>query len=220
MVKLERKQEEGFRAIFGDLEISHLEGAIIASFFPEAEEMTIKEIQERIGYSYERVNSALKSLTEKKIIVEKQKGKTLIYSLDTNGIYSYSLGFNRYTLQREVDFIRKHRPIYKAIQEIENYPFSWSVILFGSYSKGTETKESDVDLIVTCIPSKEKEVNNFIKSLEHKYGINFSPVVLPMHEFPNIKKDNPELWKDLKLYGIVFKGCDSFYYWMYKDESS
>ena len=220
MVKLERKQEEGFRAIFGDLEISHLEGAIIASFFPEAEEMTIKEIQERIGYSYERVNSALKSLTEKKIIVEKQKGKTLIYSLDTNGIYSYSLGFNRYTLQREVDFIRKHRPIYKAIQEIENYHFSWSVILFGSYSKGTETKESDVDLIVTCIPSKEKEVNNFIKSLEHKYGINFSPVVLPMHEFPNIKKDNPELWKDLKLYGIVFKGCDSFYYWMYKDEKN
>ena len=182
--------------------------------------MTIKEIQERIGYSYERVNSVLKSLTEKKIIVEKQKGKTLIYSLDTNGIYSYSLGFNRYTLQREVDFIKKHRPIYKAIQEIENYPFSWSVILFGSYSKGTETKESDVDLIVTCIPSKEKEVNNFIKSLEHKYGINFSPVVLPMHEFPNIKKDNPELWNDLNIYGIVFKGCDSFYYWMYKDESS
>jgi predicted nucleotidyltransferase/predicted transcriptional regulator len=220
MAKLERKQEEGFRAIFGELEISHLEGTIIAAFFPESEEMTIKEIQERTGYSYERVNSALKSLTEKKIVVEKQKGKTLIYSLDTNSIYSYSLGFNRYTLQREIDFIRKHRPIYKAIQEIENHPFSWSVILFGSYSKGAETKQSDVDLIVTCIPSKEKEVNNFIKSLEHKYGINISPVVLPMHEFPNIKKDNPELWNDLKLYGIVFKGCDSFYYWMYKDASS
>ncbi len=220
MVKLERKQEEGFRAIFGNLEISHLEGTIIASFFPEAKEMTIKEIQERIDYSYERVNSALKSLTEKKIVVEKQKGKTLIYSLDTNSLYSYSLGFNRYILQREVNFIRKHRPIYKAIQEIENYPFSWSVILFGSYSKGTETKESDVDLMVTCIPSKEKEVNNFIKSLEHKYGINFSPVVLPIYEFSNIKKDNPELWNDLKLYGIVFKGGDSFYYWMYKDASS
>lgn len=220
MVKLKRKQEEGFRAIFGDLEISHLEGTIIASFFPEAEEMTIKEIQERIDYSYERVNSTLKSLTEKKIVVEKQKGKTLIYSLDTNSIYSYSLGFIRYTLQRKVDFIRKHRPVYRVIQEIENYPFAWSIILFGSYSKGTETKRSDVDLIVTCIPSKEKEVNNFIKSLEHKYGINFSPVVLPLHEFPNIKKDNLELWDDLKLYGIVFKGGDSFYCWMYKNANS
>ena len=93
-------------------------------------------------------------------------------------------------------------------------------MLFGLYSKEAKTKQSEVDLIVTCIPSKEKEVNNFIKSLEHKYGINFSPVVLPMHEFPNIKKDNPELWNDLKIYGIVFKGGDSFYYWMYKDESS
>ncbi len=220
MVKLERKQEEGFRAIFGDLEISHLEGTIIASFFPEAEEMTIKEIQKRIDYSYERVNSALKSLTKKMIVIEKQKGKTLIYSLDTNNIYSDSLGFNRYTLQRKVDFIKKHRPIYKAIQEVESNPFSWSIILFGSYSKETETKQSDVDLIVTCIPSKEKEVNNFIKSLKHKYGINISPVVLPMHEFPKIKKDNPELWNDLKLYGIVFKGCDSFYCWMYKNASS
>src|SRR3989344_926651 len=220
MVKLERKQEEGFRAIFGDLEISHLEGTIIASFFPEAEEMTIKEIQERAGYSYERINSALKSLTEKKVVMETQKGKTLVYSLDLNNLYAEIIGFGSYGLQRETDFIRKQRTIYKAIQEIENHPSSWSVILFGSYSKGTETKQSDIDLIVTCIPSKEKEVNNFIKSLEHKYGIKFSPVILPMHEFPNIKKDNPELWKDLKLYGIVFKGEDLFYYWMYKDEKN
>src|SRR3989344_7503978 len=215
MKKIKRKQEEGFRAIFGELEISHLEGTIISAFFPEAEEMTIKEILERLDYSYERINSGLKSLTKKKIVLEKQKGKTLVYSLDTNTPYAYSLGFNRYMLQREVDFIRKHRTIYKAIQEVENQPFSWSVILFGSYSKGTETKRSDIDLIIICIPGKEKEVESFIKSLKHKYGINFSPVVLPLHEFPNIKKDNPELWTDLKSYGIVFKGDDNFYSWMY-----
>ena len=215
MKKIKRKQEEGFRAIFGELEISHLEGTIISAFFPEAEEMTIKEILERLDYSYERINSGLKSLTKKKIVLEKQKGKTLVYSLDTNTPYAYSLGFNRYMLQREVDFIRKHRTIYKAIQEVENQPFSWSVILFGSYSKGTEIKRSDIDLIIICIPGKEKEVESFIKSLKHKYGINFSPIVLPLHEFPNIKKDNPELWTDLKSYGIVFKGDDNFYYWMY-----
>ncbi len=218
MGKIKRKQDGGFRAIFGDLEISHLEGTIIASFFPEAEEMTIKEIQERVEYSYERVNSALKSLTKKKIVLEKQRGKTLLYSLDTNGPYSYGLGFNRYSLQRKIDFIKKHKTVYNAIQEVENHPFSWSVILFGSYSKGTETKQSDVDLIVTCTLGKEKEMEDFVKSLKHKYGINFSPIVLPMHEFPNIKEDNPELWSDLKMYGIAFKGGDNFYYWMYKED--
>ena len=205
---------------FGVMELSMLEGTILASFFPEAEEMTIKEIQERVDYSYERINSSLKSLAEKKVVIEKQKGKTLVYSLDLNNLYVEIIGFGSYSLQRETDFIRKQRAIYKAIQEVENHPFSWSVILFGSYSKGTETKQSDIDLIVTCAPSKEKEVTNFIESLGHKYGIKFSPIVLPMHEFPNIKKDNPELWSDLKLYGIVFKGGDSFYYWMYKDEKN
>lgn len=216
MKKIKRKQRHGMGS-FGTMKISILEGTIIASFFPEAEEMTIKEIQERVEYSYERVNSALKSLSEKKIIIEKQKGKTLVYSLDLHNLYA-EIGFGSYSLERETDFIKKHKTVYKAIQEVENHPFSWSVILFGSYSKGSETKQSDVDLIVTCIPSKEKEVENFVKSLKHKYGINFSPVVLPMHEFSNIKKDNPELWHDLKMYGIVFKGGDSFYYWMYKDD--
>ncbi len=216
-MKIKRKQEEGFSAIFGDIEISHLEGAIIAAFFPEAEEMTIKEILERTGYSYERVNSALKSLAEKKIVSESQKGKTLIYSLDLKSPYSYSLGFNRYTLQREIEFIKKHRTIFKAIQEIERNPLVWSLILFGSYSKGTETKQSDIDIMILAT-GKEKEVEDYVKSLRHKYGINFSPVVIPMNEFVDIKKDNPELWNDLKLYGIAFKGSDTFYFWMYKYE--
>lgn len=218
MEKIKRKQEEGFRAIFGDLEISHLEGTIIAAFFPEAEEMTIKEIQERAGYSYERINSALKSLAEKKIVSEEQKGKTLLYSLDVNSLYSYSLGFNRYMLQREVDFIKKHKPIFNAIKRVFENPLIWGVILFGSYSKGAENKQSDVDLMVTCIPGKEKEVENFVKSLKYETNIEFSLVVLPMQEFPNIKKDNPELWQDLKNFGIVFKGDDTFYHWMYKYE--
>lgn len=215
MEKIKRKQRHGMGS-FGVMEISMLEGTILASFFPETEEMTIKEIQERMDYSYERINSALKFLAGKKIVIEKQKGKTLVYSLDLNNLYAEIIGFGSYSLQRETDFIRKNKIIYKAIQEVENYPLAWSVILFGSYSKGTENKQSDVDLIVTCAPGKEKEVEDFIKSLKHKYGINFSPVVLPMHEFSNIKKDNPELWHDLKMYGVVFKGGDSFYFWMYK----
>jgi len=218
MEKIKRKQEEGFQASFGDIEISHLEGTIIAAFFPEATEMTIKEIRERINYSYERVNSALKLLTEKKIVLEQQKGKTLLYSLDLNSIYSYSLGFNRYMLQREISFIKKHKTIFNALKKISKNPFVWAVILFGSYSKGTETKQSDIDLLVLSIPGQEKEIERFVKSLKYEMNLEFSLVVLPLQEFSYIKKDNPELWKDLKLYGLVFKGEDNFYGEMYQNE--
>ena len=57
MERIKRKQRHGMGS-FGVIEISLLEGTILASFFPEAEEMTIKEIQERVDYSYERINSA------------------------------------------------------------------------------------------------------------------------------------------------------------------
>jgi predicted nucleotidyltransferase len=218
MVKIERKQKQGFRAIFGDMEISSLEGTIIASFFPEAGDMTISEIIKRIDYSYERVNTALKSLVKKEIVKEKKVGKTLVYSLDLKSPYAFGIGFNAYMLQKEIEFIKKHKNEFKAIKEIERNPYVWGLILFGSYSKGLETKQSDIDII--CIASKKEKVKQFLDALRHKYNIKFTPVILPLHEFPNIKKDNPELWNDLKMYGIVFKGGDYFYSWIYKDESS
>lgn len=216
MIKLERKQKQGFRAIFDDIEISSLEGTIIASFFPEAEEMTINEIIKRIDYSYERVNTALKSLVKKGIVKEKKVGKTLVYSLDLQNLYAESMGFNAYMLGKKIEFIKKHKNVYNAIKEIKENPYVWELILFGSYSKGLETKQSDIDII--CIASKKEEVKQFLDSLRHKYNIKFSPIILPLHEFPNIKKDNPELWGDLKMYGIIFKGEDFFYGWMYKND--
>ena len=180
--------------------------------------MTIKEIGERVNnyYSYERLNTSLKSLVDKKIAKEEKMGKTLIYSLDLTNLYSQVMGFSAYMLQREIDFINKHKNIYNAIKEIEANPLIWGVVLFGSYSKDLETKQSDIDII--CIASRKEEVKQFLDSLKHKYNINFAPIILPLHEFPNIKEDNPELWNDLKLYGIVFKGEDYVYNWMYKDD--
>ena len=54
--------------------------------------------------------------------------------------------------------------------------------------------------------------------IRDRYNIEFAPTILALDEFPNIKKDNPQLWHDLKIYGIVFKGDDTFYYWIYKNE--
>jgi len=210
---MKRKQRTGFGS-FGAMELSFLEGTIISSFFPEGKDMTIREIMERTEYSYERVNFALKSLTKKKIVREENKGKTLVYYLDIGHLYS-EVGFDHYMLEREKEFMKKHRILYNAIKEIIDNPFIWMVILFGSYSKETESKQSDVDLI--CVSNKKEETEHFVKSLRYRYNLEFAPVVLSLYEFPNIKKDNLPLWNDLKMYGIVFKGEDSFYYWMYKD---
>lgn len=204
-------------AVLGPTKLSYLNIGVIMAFFPEGKERTIKEIIEKTEYSYERVNFSLKSLTENKIVSERKVGKTLVYSLNLDNLYA-GIGFSHYILERVIEFIRKHKTIYNAIKEIEADPYILGVVLFGSYSKGKETKQSDVDIL--CLSTKKEETERLVKSLKYKYGVEFAPVILPPHNFSDIKKENPELWNDLKLYGISFKGTDTFYYWMYKNEKS
>ena len=119
-------------------------------------------------------------------------------------------------LGRIIEFRKKYPNIFRAIKELEKQPFE-IIILFGSYSKGSETKESDVDLmIVTDKKNKENEVY----SLKHLYNLDFAPVFIRWQEFPKIKSENSELWNSLKNYSIVFRGDDLYYYWMYKNEKN
>lgn len=194
--------------------ISQVEDVVLRCFFPEGREITIKKIQDRCSYSYERVNTALKQLTEKKIISEKKIGKTLTYSLDFHHLYS-KLAFYRFMTEKIIKFSNKHKKIFRAIKELEEEPFD-IIILFGSYSKGTETMNSDIDLMIIA---NTKNRENQVYGLKHKYNLDFAPVFVKKEEFPKIKKENKVLWESLRDFGVVFKGENLFYYRMYQNEN-
>jgi predicted transcriptional regulator len=77
------------KLLYSDNEISLLEMTILRCFFPEGTAMTIKQVRERCGYSYERVNTALKKLENKKIVSLKTIGKTLVYDLNFKKLDTY-----------------------------------------------------------------------------------------------------------------------------------
>lgn len=197
---------------FWENNLSEAEDIVLRCFFPEGKEVTIREIEDKSGYSYERVYTSLKGLIKKKIVSEKKIGKTLVYSLDYCNLYS-KLAFRHYMTERLIDFANKHMIIYKAIEGIEEDPLG-IILIFGSYSKETERETSDIDLMVISDYPKEREVA--VQGLKYKYGLDIAPVFLPRIEFPKIKNENPELWQDMKKKALVFKGADIFYYWMYQ----
>lgn len=186
-------------------DLSALEETLLQCFFPEGDEKTIKILLERSGYSYERVYNSLKKLIKMKLITETRVGKTLLYKLDFNAIYN-RLAFFHYMLEKQIYFSNKHYIIFKALKEIEEVGI---VILFGSYSKGKETKESDIDIMIVS----DKEIS--LKPLNLKYGLNIKPVFIKKSEFPKIKKQNPELWNDIRMNGIIFQGLEWYYHWGY-----
>jgi len=203
------------KLLYADNNLSRIEDIALRCFFPEAEEMTIKQIQERCGYSYERVYNALKELEEKKIIKSSKKGKTLLFKADYNHLY-LKLAFHHYMTERLLDFSSKHPIIYKALKEMDINSMG-IILIFGSYSKGNETKYSDIDLMV--VP-ESKDIEKQINNLKIKYGLNVSPTIIKRTEFPKIKKENLELWNDLRDYGLIFNRSGLFYYWMYQNESN
>lgn len=199
--------------LYSDNEISRVEDVVLRCFFPEAEEITISKIQGRCGYSYERVNTALKELEKKKIVSSKFIGKTLVYSANYSNTY-LKLAFYHYMAERQIEFSNKHTLISKSLNEISEETFG-IVILFGSYSKESETKNSDIDLMI--ISDSEKQASESVNKIKSSRGFNISLAFVKKTEFQKIKKENFELWKDLKNYGIVFNGKDIYYSWTYQN---
>lgn len=204
------------KLLFSDEEMSHVERVILRCFFPDGKDMTINELIKRAGYSYERVNTTLKKLEREKIVFSKKIGKTLLYKADYHNPY-LKLAFHQYMTERLIGFGNKHPIIYKALEGTEEEPLGM-VVLFGSYSKGSETKDSDIDLMIISEHQKERE--NAIYGLKSRYGLNIASVFVKRTEFPKIKKENPALWDDLKNYALIFKGEDLFFYWIYKYEKN
>ncbi len=186
--------------------ISGKQLAILAGFFPDLGERTAKEVETHIGLSHEPVFRALKSLVDSRCLKVRKVGKTSVYDFvfteDAFLVYTYFMA------DRINKFKGRNRLLYKRLKEFANSVEADSVILFGSYAKGKETKESDVD---TLIISEKTDVNKIVSPFKTKYNMHISPVVVKPHNFKDIKKDNPIFYSDLVKFGIVLKGMEFFF---------
>ena len=192
--------------------LNEAELKVLSAFFPEGIERTTKEIEERSGYSHERVYSTLKSLEKIGILVRKRVGKTLLYYIKKFDDTIY-LAFIYYSISRKNSFVERHPSIWKALDEFINKAELDMAILFGSYSKGEAGKRSDVDVL--CVGGNT-ETERIALSLRHKYNIRITPIVITRRDFVSIKTENPEFWEELIKFGIVLKGYELFYELVYR----
>ena len=142
---------------------------ILVLFFPKLSSLTSKEIEEKSNLSHETIFRLLKGLVKKRYLLEKQIGKTNLYEIIKDGDLTYPI-FIDYMFNKKLIFKQKHLLLYKRIYEFikEINPDGPSVI-FGSYAKGTETKNSDVDIL--CVTNK-KNIQNTVQAFKIKYNLN------------------------------------------------
>ena len=118
-------------------------------------EMHQREIAKELKTSLTRVQSVLKELRDINAVDYKEVGKNHIYFIKKN-LVSKSLILNAENYKL-IKLLRKHtflEPIFKEI--IKKSPKT-IIILFGSYAKGLENKNSDIDIYIDSTNIKLKE---------------------------------------------------------------
>lgn len=190
--------------------LKNAELKMLATFFPEGEERTTKEIEKRSGYSHERVHSTLDLLGNKGVLRKKKVGKTSVYSIYEFGDIVY-LAFVHYSINQRVGWKEKYPKAAKVIKELMHKTKPGLLVVFGSYARKRAKGGSDVDILCVGGAGIEKTA----LSLRHKYNLRVNPVLVKGRDFENIKTENPEFWEDLVNFGIILKGEELFYELVY-----
>mgnify|MGYP001563419659 CR=1 FL=1 len=182
------------------------ETKIIKSLIEDGE-MTIRELSKKIKADYKISHMAVNNLIKKKVINTKNIGNSILCSLNKDyfGIELYKAEDERRTeilKNKDINQLLKH-VLYKVKTTF------FVLLLFGSYAKRTQTKNSDIDLILIFRESGFEDKINEILSL---IPLKTHSLVFTEEEFVRMKdsKESNVVKEALSKY-VVLYNIESFY---------
>ena len=164
-------------------------------------EYYIREVEKLLKISPRTAQLILEDLEDKGIIESKTKGKIKTYKIKLSEFTKrYLIFVEQY---KAIAFLEKNLMIKEIVEKIT--PTIKGIgIIFGSYVKGIEKKESDLDIFIAGNYDKEE-----IKRVSKNLGIEVSVKCYPLKTFEkNINKDI--LLKEILKNHIVFVSVEQF----------
>ncbi len=150
------------------------------SDYPE-QEFYAQEIAEKIKCSKSSAVIILKDLTNKKIVHRKKKGHMKFYQINPENIEVKKIKIEL--------ALKSLTPLLSKLKKI-----SQKIVLFGSTSRGEQTFNSDIDLLI--LTNRKKDVKKVIKDSQLKLKIN--PLIKSISEWSEIETKNPEFYREVK----------------------
>ncbi|HNZ88141.1 MAG TPA: nucleotidyltransferase domain-containing protein [Methanofastidiosum sp.] len=141
-------------------------------------EFYIREVNRKLGVSPRTAQLVLETLESKGVLLSSMRGKIKSYSLRKNQGTRYYLILSE--AYKTTLFMENNSMIKEITEKI--LPFISGIgVIFGSYAKGTETKDSDIDIFVAGNAEAKK-----IKEISKIYGVDINLVVYPLEKFKSL----------------------------------
>lgn len=164
-------------------------------------EYYIREVEKLIEVSSRTALVTLAKLEKKGILESKIKGKIKAYSIKKSVI---SREFFLLTEQyKRIAFLEKNHLVKEVLEKADGY-MQGIAIIFGSYAKGIQKDDSDIDLLIVGTFDEKK-----IKETGNKYGLDINIKSYTMNLFEKeIREDI--LLKEITENHIIIKDAEGF----------
>ncbi len=146
-----------------------------------------REVARKTNVSRASAHKILVMLASVDFLSRKERGRMQMYRLNMKDptVKQLKIAINTFALKKLVDDLKS---------------CSRRVVLFGSCSQGTDTKESDVDLLIVAM---EKEpIRKLLSDFNRKNDRKIAPIVVDMNEFIRLKNEDKPLYENIER-GII-----------------
>ncbi|MCX6709026.1 MAG: nucleotidyltransferase domain-containing protein [Candidatus Woesearchaeota archaeon] len=171
---------------------------------------SIRQIARTLNKSYTLTYNNLQALFKQGVVEKQELPPAQIISLSEKTPASLLVDIER---KRTEAFLEKHPWLKLYLKDVLNAaekPF-FIMLAFGSYAKGTETKSSDLDLLVLA-PAKE-DIPAVEKALQQYTRVKKGIIVIDARNFVEMIK-NPKTFNvgnEAKKHHIVLYGAEQYY---------
>ena len=182
--------------------------------------LTILEISKQLKIGYRPAYNHIIQMGKERIIQIDKIGSAKQCKLNFSSPKTRHL-LENLDIERKEE-LYKENPKLKLIDNLiskltENFMSEiQSIVLFGSYARGTATKQSDIDLFFIVSDIKDKNLRESIEresaSYQYSHNIRISPLITDIEEFKKmLKAKELNVGKEVKEYGISLYGYELFW---------
>lgn len=178
----------------------------------------VRGISRAIKRNHRTISLALKSLESKGVTKHETLGKNKQYFLNFHNFLTKEYIKNT-EFYYSMLFIEKHFIIKKMLTEISTKMKGTPLLIFGSYAKGEETKESDIDMLI--LKDKDwKPLVNSIKEFSARHNMKIHIIEMTQQHFESGAKEKENLIMEIMNNHVILNNVELFVhmFWDYYAE--
>lgn len=167
--------------------------ALLSSGYKQSnlELFSIRKISQKAELAYADTYNAIKKLEKKDLIKVKEiaNNKAVMFNYEETIVGSYIENLKTKKFLKKFSKINHFLNLFK--EQIEF--ISFTIILFGSYAKGKQKKNSDLDLIILCEDNFLEELEQAFNKAKEYSTLKFDVNIFSYKEFTSMLKENKKI---------------------------